>query len=45
VVVGDPDAVPACDAGGDDPDGKEEVGILSGSDAAALSLLFALLFV
>ena len=41
VVVGDPDAVPSCDAGeGEDMDGKEDVGALRGSDPIALSLLF-----
>jgi hypothetical protein len=41
VVVGDPDAVPNCDAGeGDDIDGEGDVGTLRGSDPTALSPLF-----
>jgi hypothetical protein len=46
VVVGDPDAVPSCDAGegddtdGDDTDGEEDVGTPRGTDPTALWLLF-----
>ena len=41
VVVGDPDAVPSCDASeGEDMDGKEDVGGPRGLDPIALSLLF-----
>jgi len=40
VVVGDPDAVPDCDAGvGDDTDGREDAGTLRGSDPTAFPLL------
>jgi hypothetical protein len=46
LVVGDPDAVPNCDAGegddtdGDDTDRNEDVGTLRGSDPTPLALLF-----
>jgi hypothetical protein len=40
LAVGDPDAVPDCDAGeGDDIDGKEDVGTLRGSDPTVLVLV------